>query len=112
MLLGMKIDAYTKTVLTLIALCLVALVLQSGPRSAHASAAAAVTPAYQYSWVTSDDLRNAGTVKNSLDAVSNQLTDLASKGCEVTSAVPYHATRNDNLSTGTSNIIYILRCPK
>jgi hypothetical protein len=47
-----------------------------------------------------------------MEKSTEQLTTLSASGCELVAAIPIANTRNDNLATGTSNIVYICRKPE
>src|SRR5450755_1417817 len=99
----MKTDTYTKIVITIIALLLVALAVRPSAQSVHAAAATK----YVYSW-----LRSAGYSDSEMENNMDKLKAMSAAGCDVIAALPIAGTRNDNAASGTTNILYICRKPQ
>jgi hypothetical protein len=99
----MKTDTYTKIVITIIALLLVALAVRPSAQSVHAAAATK----YVYSW-----LRSAGYSDSEMENNMDKLKAMSAAGCDVIAALPIAGTRNDNVASGTMNILYICRKPQ
>jgi hypothetical protein len=101
----MKTDAYTKTILTVIALLLAVIVLRPVVSPTVGQAA----NASNYSWFISAQKITPENLERATDKVT-------ASGCEVTSALPVSldiANGFGNLigSSGTAQVLFILKCP-